>query len=164
MRTLNPVRSGDATTQRGVAAVEFALVLIFLLLVVAGIIEFGRAFWYLDAMTRATRDGARYLSSVQANQIGSVGVPTAQALVVSEANASWLSPPLTTGQVSVTCNPGSCQDVTAGSGVKPVYVTVAITGYAITVGGMIPFFSPAYNGSASYTGVLAPSTTMRYME
>ena len=46
----------------GVAAVEFALLLFLLLILVAGIVEFGRAFWYYDALAKATRDGARFLS------------------------------------------------------------------------------------------------------
>ncbi|MBC8746945.1 MULTISPECIES: TadE/TadG family type IV pilus assembly protein [Paraburkholderia] len=47
---------------RGVAAVEFALVLIPLVLLVAGVSEFGRAIYQYEALTKSTRNAARYLS------------------------------------------------------------------------------------------------------
>ncbi|MDA8224378.1 MAG: pilus assembly protein [Betaproteobacteria bacterium] len=163
MDSLTFVPRSNTPRQAGAVTVEFALVAIFLMLIVAGIIEFGRAFWYLDAMTKATRDGARYLSTVPSSQLGSVGVPTAEALVVAEVNDAGLIPQLATANVNVSCVPGGCQDVTAGNGTAPVYVTVAISGYPITIGGMIPFFAPG-SEPVSYTRSLAPSTTMRYME
>lgn len=51
-----PVRS----TQRGAAAVEFALVAaLFLLTLLVGIVELGRTFFYMNATAEATRLGAR---------------------------------------------------------------------------------------------------------
>ncbi|MDI1244349.1 MAG: pilus assembly protein, partial [Rhodoferax sp.] len=47
--------------QTGAVAVEFAFVIVVLLLIMAGLVEFGRTFWYADALTKATRDGARLL-------------------------------------------------------------------------------------------------------
>ena len=44
---------------RGQAVIEFALVLPILLLVLLGITEFGRAFWTLNVLTQAAREGAR---------------------------------------------------------------------------------------------------------
>jgi Flp pilus assembly protein TadG len=46
--------------QEGVAAVEFALCLIPLLLVIAGIIDFGDAFFTKQVVTNASRAGVRY--------------------------------------------------------------------------------------------------------
>lgn len=47
-------------TQRGAVAVEFALVSgLFLLTLLVGIIEVGRAFFYMNAAAEATRHGAR---------------------------------------------------------------------------------------------------------
>jgi Flp pilus assembly protein TadG len=48
---------------RGVAAVEFAIVLIPLVTLVAGVAEFGHAIYQYEALTKATRDAARYLST-----------------------------------------------------------------------------------------------------
>lgn len=48
--------------QRGVAAVEFGLMLVPMLLMVFGVVEFGRAFYQYDTLTKSTRAAARYLS------------------------------------------------------------------------------------------------------
>ena len=47
---------------RGAAAVEFAIVLPVLLLLVVGIIDFGRAFNMQIALTQAAREGVRVLA------------------------------------------------------------------------------------------------------
>lgn len=57
-------------SERGAAAVEFAIVLPFLLLLVFGIIEFGFVFNRYISVTHAAREGVRELS---------VGIPTPQA-------------------------------------------------------------------------------------
>ncbi len=140
--------------QRGAAIVEFALVLTVMLLITAGIFEFGRAFQHYDALAKATRDGARYMSTATKATINSVAVGNAKDLVVTEANAANLSPVLTTGEVHVTCTPAACADGTA-----PTDIQVSISGYSITIGGVMPFVS-----GTKFTGVtLAPHTTMRYM-
>jgi len=143
------------TPQRGAAIVEFAIVLSLMLLITAGMFEFGRAFQYYDALAKATRDRARYMSAAPKATIGSVAVSDAKNLVVAAANAANLSPTLTTGDVVVTCTPAACADGTA-----PADVEVSISGYSINIGGVMPFVS----GTTSYSGVtLAPHTTMRYM-
>jgi Flp pilus assembly protein TadG len=48
-----------ATKEDGQALVEFALIMPFLLLFLVGIVEFGRAWNEHDALTDATREGAR---------------------------------------------------------------------------------------------------------
>src|SRR5438309_8166220 len=98
---------------RGAAIVEFAMVLTLMLLITAGIFEFGRAFQHYDALAKATRDGARYMSSAPKATISSVAVSNAKALVVTEANAANLSPVLTNADVVVTCNGAACVDGTA---------------------------------------------------
>lgn len=53
-------RRASPRTHRGAAAVEFALVTaLFLLTLLVGIIEVGRAFFYMNAAAEATRYGAR---------------------------------------------------------------------------------------------------------
>ena len=149
-----PHRERLPSVERGAAIVEFAIVLSLMLLITAGIFEFGRAFQYYDALAKATRDGARYMSTVPKATISSVAVSDAKNLVVAAANAANLSPNLTTGDVVVTCTP-ACADGTA-----PDDVEVSISGYSINIGGVMPFVS----GTTSYSGVtLAPHTTMRYM-
>jgi Flp pilus assembly protein TadG len=152
---MDPHRKGLPSLARGAAVVEFAIVLSLMLLITAGIFEFARAFQYYDALAKATRDGARLMSAAPKATINSVAVSNAQALVVAAANAANLNPLLTTADVVVTCTPAACADGTA-----PTDVEVSISGYSITIGGVMPFVS----GTTSYSGVpLAPHTTMRYM-
>jgi Flp pilus assembly protein TadG len=58
--------------QEGAAAVEFAIVLPILLLLLAGFFDFGWLFYWQHTVTNASREGARY--AVQARLVG--GVPT----------------------------------------------------------------------------------------
>ncbi|HET7775560.1 MAG TPA: TadE/TadG family type IV pilus assembly protein [Azospira sp.] len=145
--------------QKGAAAVELAFLLVLLLLMAAGTFEFGRAFWYYNALAKATRDGARALSLEPKETIASVGVGAAKALVVSVANDANLSPALTLTDVAVTCDGGACADNTA-----PAEVRVDISGYTIDIGGVFPFFTPDTYKIRTFSGVpLAPHTTMPYM-
>jgi hypothetical protein len=52
----------EPTTQeeRGQATVEFALVILFLLLLLFGIVDFSRLFFAYATMSNAVREGARY--------------------------------------------------------------------------------------------------------
>lgn len=45
--------------EQGNVAIEFALILPVLLLIVGGIIDFGRAYWFRQTLTWASREGAR---------------------------------------------------------------------------------------------------------
>jgi len=140
--------------QQGVAAIEFALLLVLLLMFVAGIVEFGRAFWYYDALTKATRDGARYLSNTRVSALVALDTATqdqAKQMVVNAATQAQV-PSFTSADVTVSCEP-NCD--------TPVYVTVAINAYPITIGGWIPIFLPV--GSTTWATTLSPSTAMRYM-
>ena len=48
-----------ARTERGASAVEFAIVLPVLFLVIAGIVDFGRAYFYQIQLANSAREGAR---------------------------------------------------------------------------------------------------------
>jgi Flp pilus assembly protein TadG len=155
-----PHRERLPSPPRGAAIVEFAIVLSLMLLITAGIFEFGRAFQYYDALAKATRDAARYMSAAPKATINSVAVGNAQALVVAAANAANLNPLLTTAEVVVTCLDAVGSPVPCADGTAPASVEVSISGYSINIGGVMPFVS----GTTSYSGVpLAPHTTMRYM-
>jgi Flp pilus assembly protein TadG len=64
-RVFSPFRRKGS--RRGQSVIEFALVLPILLLVVFGITEFGRAFWTLNVLTQAAREGVR-VAAVGGNQ------------------------------------------------------------------------------------------------
>ena len=89
--------------QKGVAIVEFALILPFLLLLTFITTEFGRAIWEYNTLAKSVRDGARYLSTqppgtkitearnlmVYGNMAGS-GTPLAIGLTTSNVPApTW---------------------------------------------------------------------------
>src|SRR5213592_3080182 len=73
--------------ERGVALVEFALVLPLLLLVVLGIVDFGKAFGYKNQETHLANEAARY---AVVNGCTACGAQTINAFVKSEATPSEL--------------------------------------------------------------------------
>lgn len=150
------------TTQTGVAAVEFAFVLVIMLLILAGMVEFGRTFWYADALTKATRDGARVISSWPVGTLSSQGLGVAGNITKDSANAANVSPPLATGNVLVQCLNEAFGVVACNDGAAPVNVRVSIDGFTVNLGDWFPFIGT--DGLISFGGIpLAPHTTMRYM-
>lgn len=97
--------------ERGAAAVEFALVVPLLLLLVLGIAEFGRAYNTSATLASAARTGARTMALE--NSAGA-------ARTATQAAATGLS--LSTSQIAVT--PSSCPASSTGS---TTLVTVSIT-------------------------------------
>jgi Flp pilus assembly protein TadG len=65
-RTLSRIPGGD----RGAAAVEFALVLPLLLILIFGLIDFGRALNEQIVLTQAAREGARVAALGGADAVG----------------------------------------------------------------------------------------------
>ena len=90
---------------RGVAAVEFALVLMPMIVLATGVAEFGRAIYQYETLTKATRDAARYLSVFLPND-SAYPLAAAQCLVVYGSTTcgsagTELVPGLTTSMVIV---------------------------------------------------------------
>lgn len=144
----------------GAAAVEFAIVISLLVLIMGGIIEFGRVFWYVDTLTKSTRDGARWMSDTKKTQLGN-NVSTAQNLVINSAAAAGLSPALTSGNINVQCDYGAgwvnCTNAASDTAPGPLYVTVSITSFSVAFGSWFAIPLPSGNWQ------LHPQTTMRYM-
>lgn len=96
----------NLSRMRGVAAVEFAIVLIPLVTLLAGVAEFGNAIYQYEALTKATRDAARYLSVYLATD---PAYPLAQAQCLAvygnptcpSGTGTALAPGLTTAMVIV---------------------------------------------------------------
>jgi Flp pilus assembly protein TadG len=55
--------------QEGAAAVEFALCLIPLLLIVAGVVDFGESWYMQSVLATASREGARYATRYQTDPV-----------------------------------------------------------------------------------------------
>lgn len=94
-------------TQRGAAAVEFALVAaLFLLTLLVGIVELGRTFFYMNATAEATRLGAR---------IAVVCDPTsAQVTLIRDRMREYVSV-LPADKIQVTYDPPNCTRETCRS-------------------------------------------------
>lgn len=152
-------RLASSHRQDGVALVELALVLTILLTLMAGVVEFGRAFWYYEVLTRATRDAARNMSVAAKATIASEAVDDAKDSVRLAAQAIGLSD-FTNGNVTVTCLTGATYaNGTCTDNVAPAGVKIQVTSYKIRLGAWVPFVKPLGSSDAW----LAPSTTMRYM-
>lgn len=146
--------------------VEFAMVLPVLLLVIAGLAEFGRVIWYYDALAKATRDGARSLSLVARtdwsdNSVRSAAATAAQTLVVNAAAAANL-PTMATTNVQVQCDSGS--GFGGCSSTFPNYVRVAIVNYGVNLGDLFPIITTDRDAWSVTTISLRPYTVMPYMQ
>lgn len=128
--------------QKGVALVEFAIVLLPLVLMVFGITELGRAFYQYNTLAKSTRNAARYLST----QAAGSGYGEAACLAVTgqgcTASGTPLAPGLTAAMVTI-CDAASCpathSGIATGSGSINL-VTVNITGFQFT--SLVPFVVP----------------------
>jgi TadE-like protein len=95
------------SSQTGQSLVEFAMVLPLVLLVVFGITEFGRAYYQYNTLSKAIRDGARYISS---HTYSSVNIANARNLVVygqTVGGGPPVLPGLTTAMIAVTPSGGT---------------------------------------------------------
>lgn len=136
-------------TQKGVALVEFALVLPFLLLLSLLAVEFGRAIWEYNTLTKSVRDAARYL----AIQTPGTKITQARNLMVY-GNLGGTGAPLARG-LSTTNVPDPTWQ-TAGSAPVINTVTVRISGYTFR-----SMFSSVFGlsfGNVTYSDITA---TMR---
>lgn len=157
-------RSPSLKNTQGAAAIEFALVLILLLMILAAAIEFGRVFWYYTALTKASRDGARQMSVLQSfANIGNV-----RTLVVNEANAARVAQDgavsvLTNANVGLDCLNDAFSVIACDDANPPVHVRVSIVGFNVALGGWIPLLTNTAESGGFGVVTLNPQTTMRYM-
>lgn len=118
--------------ERGSVAVEFAIVLVTILLpLLAGALFFGRFFWHYSVAEKAAQNAARFLASASPTELkipSSTGeamiVGAAKALAqaeIAELNPSPTYPPL----VYVFCDGGPCLPFTTAP--LPTKVSVYVT-------------------------------------
>ena len=103
MNRLTNSRTHTRKRQRGVAAVEFGIMLVPMLLMACGVAEFGRAIYQYDTLTKATRSAARYLSQYSPDD---VTYPTAATKCLATygntgCSGQPLAPGLTTAMVII---------------------------------------------------------------
>lgn len=135
--------------RRGSALVEFALMTPFLLLLLAGVLDYGQALSKATRIANAARIGAQYGSSSIARSSDTAGIQA--AAVNSAPGFSGLSVSSVQfcqcpGGTPVSCS-GSC-----GSGKRLMYVQVTVSATSATI------FS--YSG-LPFTGNISRRATMR---
>jgi hypothetical protein len=138
-------------TQRGVAIVEFALILPLLLLLTFTVTEFGRAMYQYNTITKSVRDAARYLSM---QTPGSAAAITAARNLIVYGNTAGTGTPLALG-----LDPSNVPDPTwqtAGTGPVIQTVTVQVSGY--TFHALFPSVFGINFGDIPYSNI---SATMR---
>lgn len=77
MRTNSCRMPGQADRHRGIALVEFAVTMPLVLFMLFSTAEIGRALYQYSALTKAVRDGARYLADRASDASGVVVVTSA---------------------------------------------------------------------------------------
>lgn len=103
--------------QHGVAAVEFAILIIPLTLMLFGLTEYGRAIYQYNTLVKATRDAARYLSTVAPGH----GRDQARCLV-RYGNTDCGGPELVTGLGEDATDPveiAICDSINSGPAAAP---------------------------------------------
>jgi Flp pilus assembly protein TadG len=142
--------------QRGVALVELALIIPFLLLLTFITTEFGRAMFEYNAVTKATRDAVRYLSF----QTPGTHIMEARNLMVY-GNLAGTGTPLARGLSLANVPAGSCCTwQTTGSNPVVTTITVRVSSYTFR-----PLFASVFglsfadaNGNIVFSDITA---TMR---
>jgi hypothetical protein len=132
--------------QRGVATIEFALLVVPLLLMLFGVVEYGRAIYQYNTLAKSVRDATRFLTTVSPGDNPSILYPgettyqVAKCLAVygkavcNPATDTPLAPGLSTGMVGI-CDAVSCsgthQNVPfqGAVGGSANLVTVTISGF-----------------------------------
>jgi Flp pilus assembly protein TadG len=129
-------------SRQGAAAVEFAVVAPVFLLMVFGMIEFGRAIMVQQILTNATRQGAR---------LAILDSPTPTASTVKSTVTSYLQ---NCGITAATVN-----NVT----INPAEPSTAVNGTSVTVTVQIPYSSVTWLPTPQFLGTktLKVSTVMR---
>jgi Flp pilus assembly protein TadG len=117
-------------TERGATAVEFALIVPLLIVLVLGIAEFGRAFQVQGTLSAAAREGVR-LMALQND-------PAAARDAVRNA-ATSLDPAITDAQIVIT--PSVCPVLNGGS-----------TSVRLTINYPMPYLTGFFGGGVDLTG------------
>jgi Flp pilus assembly protein TadG len=107
-----PVQEG-LREQRGATAVEFALIVPLLIVLVLGIAEFGRAFQVQGTLAAAAREGVRVMA-LQNDQ--------AAAKTAVRNSATSLNPTITDSEIAVD-PPTGCPSVTGGTATVRLTIT-----------------------------------------
>jgi len=127
--------------RKGQTIVEFALILFLLLAMLFGITEFGRAWYFSNALTNGVRAGSRYAATLSNN--------TSYENKVRNYTMGQITSVIPIDSLAVTVAP-AFTGVTSGT---PVTVTASYD-FVVLTGSIVPFFSG--------TKVMTRQATMRH--
>lgn len=100
-----------ARRQRGIAAVELAVMMPVLILMLVFPLYLGRVFWHYTVIQHAAHDAARYLSKVPASELSNPlrakDVAAVAEAIIAEQIAE-LAPGAFPAELLVTCDGGKC--------------------------------------------------------
>jgi Flp pilus assembly protein TadG len=125
--------------QRGVAAIEMAITLPVLLLMLVATAELGRAFHQYNSLTKAIRNGARYLASeAYDNTLGILDLSDAKRVatknLVVYASTAGGSDPVVDGldvaDVTITQVDSSHFEVSVSFSYQPLFFRIPVFGYS----------------------------------
>ena len=117
--------------QKGQAVLESALVLLPLLLIMVGILDFGQFLFFHQALTDRARAGARYAAATPYDATGITNVVLYNSPTASTGAVGLYG--LTASNVTVTPTPSTG---------APTFVQVKITGFPIHM--ISPFLTKTY--------------------
>jgi Flp pilus assembly protein TadG len=135
-------------TDRGAALVEFALVVPLLLVVIAGIVDFGFAFQRYEVVTNAAREGARLATLPGYNDQAAVDARVrAYVMEGLSISAGQLGASMPSGAVTLT----NADLTIAGQPVPTAIVTVNYNHTFLMLGPMLGLINKSWDGSITLT-------------
>jgi Flp pilus assembly protein TadG len=155
-------------TERGSSVIELAVVFPFLLVLFAGVAELGRLFYTYTTLAKATKVGARFLStqrdvkSTDPLKVAAVKLQAQRLVVCGNATSCTGLDPIVAGLD--TANPATNVKVTLPASTDVVkYVKVEIQGYTFQPG-VFNLSTGTGNSTATFYFALSPGIQMRYMQ
>jgi Flp pilus assembly protein TadG len=116
---------GAAGRQRGVAAVELALLLPIMLVFLAFPLFFARYFWHYTVAQKAAQDAARYLSTISVQEMKTASLAQSAVAIASQiatTEMAELNPGSAPPSVAFVCG----ADPSTGTGARPLPATVRV--------------------------------------
>ena len=155
--TKRNLEAGIGRRERGIAAVEFAVILPVLVAVIAGLLLFGRFCWHYTVAQKAAHDAALYLSSVPLIDMKSRARAEAVmdvARAIALAETAELNPGPNGTTITVTCDSWPCDGA-----VVPTTIRVGIR--MRLVDGVLDAFTGDYTGEEGM--LLTADVSMNYV-
>lgn len=138
---MNPIRKQKRrSSERGAVAVEFALVLPVFILLVLGIVEFGRAFNIQVSLSEAARETARY-AAIHSSDVGYTPAAARSAGIAAAPSVH-----LVAGDINIGYSPGSACATDSNVVVTVTYSAPYMTGLPNMVPGMSPTLTVSSKG------------------